>query len=457
MRFVAGFAAAILVRMKVTAMLAVSCLMGAAAMNASAGGEALSFRFDNGDGLYGTAVHSTFSSRHGAFLPENGTPVSRYFVHQELGAGTLHYGSIVSEDERHYYGGVSVGNVTAAYFQGDGEQLSRAPNTLYEDLNQYFFHGGSRLPFELRGVAADVGLPGAVSARFAATEVAAPGVQDRGGWYAGLAGSRFEAGLFRFERGDEPVGRGINLGVRAGGLDLAYQAVRSEYDARMQRLALGLDVARSVRLSLEVERVSNDLFARDDEQRVMLRFRKELGSVPVLHAAGDDDPDGGEKTGQPRFNKAVGIGIGLGIGAIALSSGSSDNDSARRFAGRNNAAFDVMNRINPVSVRQNREHGGWVYRNADNTYGYTEPVAGQVASVDLGLPETRIPKGTRASASYHTHGGPDPRFDNENFSLVDLEADRRQQVDGYLGTPAGFLKLHNFETSSIRVLGRIAN
>jgi hypothetical protein len=153
----------------------------------------------------------------------------------------------------------------------------------------------------------------------------------------------------------------------------------------------------------------------------------------------------------------VGIGVGLGIAALAVSSGSSGNDSAPRFTVRNDAAFTVLNRINPISVRQNLEHGGWIYRNADNTFGYTDPVTGTISSVNIGSPVTTVPAGTAASASYHTHGGPDPRFDNEHFSPQDILSDRLSQTDGYLGTPAGYMKLHDFRTGSITVVSRIAN
>ena len=107
-------------------------------------------------------------------------------------------------------------------------------------------------------------------------------------------------------------------------------------------------------------------------------------------------------------------------------------------------------------MRQNREYGGWIYRNGDGTYGYTAPIAGTPSSVDIG-PKSSIPGGTTASASYHTHAAADPRYNNEDFSPSDLLTDRLQRVDGYLGTPAGQFKLHDFRTGRITVLGTIAN
>ena len=416
---------------------------------------AYSLSFDNGAGLSGSATHYLFNSRHGGFYAHNGAPVSRFFVRHGLRVGALHYGGTMSEDEQHYYGGASLGPATLAYFQGRGHTFSKAENPLYSDLNQYLFHGGKRSVFELRGAAASVEVGGGLSTQVAASTVSAPNRDNRHAYYAGLAGRRVEAGLYQLDRGGDKVGQGLHLAFTGRTLDLRYQELRSEYGAHSRRIAFQWRAGASRSFAVELEQLENDLFPDGDEQRLMFRFRKSLGRPSVLHAA--EQGGGEEEAEQPGFGRAVGIGVGLGIAAIAVSSGSGGEDGVPRFAARNDAAFSVLNDINPVSVRQNIEHGGWIYRNADNSFGYTDPVAGTVSMVNIGNPATAVPAGTAASASYHTHGGPDPRFDNENFSPQDLAADRLAGVDGYLGTPAGFMKLHDRETGSIRVLGRIRN
>lgn len=426
----------------------------AAPVSADITSQQTSYSFDDG-GLSGTVTHQRYSSRHGAFYSYNGTPVSQYFIRRDFGGGALHYGGMAAEDERQYYGGVSMGPATLAVFQGEAESFSKAPNTLYPDLNQYFFHGGSRSEFELQGVAGDVALGGGFHTRFAASNVTAPGVEDRNGYYLGVASRRVEAGVFQIERGRETVGHGLDLSFNTRRLDIGYQEMQNDFGAGVRRLAFEWRAPRRQSFSIELEQARNDLFSRDDEQRVMFRFRKRFGGGPAFNAAEDNGGGDGEEEGG--FNKTVAIGLGVGVAAVALSSGSSDKDGAQRFEVRNNAARNVLNEINPESVRQNREHGGWVYRNADNTFGFTEPVAGTVSSVNIGDPVSSVPNGTRASASYHTHGGPDPRFDNENFSPQDLQGDRTAGVDGYLGTPAGFMKLHNHRTGNIKVVGRINN
>ena len=141
---------------------------------------------------------------------------------------------------------------------------------------------------------------------------------------------------------------------------------------------------------------------------------------------------------------------------MGSSSGNGDGQ-AGGFAGQHNAARNVLNAVNPASVRQNREYGGWIYRSPDGSFAATTPVRGELASVNIGNPRTAVPASTVATASYHTHGGPDPRFDNEHFSPQDITVDTALNVDGYLGTPAGSFQFHNYRDGSITTLGRIAN
>lgn len=441
--------------MKAIGAVTLLCCAFAAYQPAAAGDLRHSYSFDNGAGLTGTSTHYRFNSRHGEFQPHNGTPVSQFLLHRAYGPGALHYGGTLSGDEQHYYGGVSLGPATLAYFQGEGDSFSRVRNPLYRDLNQYFFHGGSRSRFELQGAGAHLELPGGLSAQLAFSKVTAPEAEDRTGYYAGVHGRLFEGGVFKVERGGDKVGDGLRFAVGTARFGLSYQEIRDEYDAHVRRVAFEWDTGRTSGISLGVEQARNRLYPRADEQRVMFRFRKRFGGTTAFHAAGGEGEDA--KAAQPGFGKTVGIGVGLGVAAVALSSGDGGNDGAERFEVRNAAAFNVLNEVNPVSVRTNLEHGGWIYRNADNTFSHTRAVEGTVNTVNIGDPSTGVPAGTTASASYHTHGGPDVRFDNENFSPQDLRSDRMAGLDGYLGTPAGFMKLHDLETENVRVIGRIAN
>jgi hypothetical protein len=150
----------------------------------------------------------------------------------------------------------------------------------------------------------------------------------------------------------------------------------------------------------------------------------------------------------------------LGVAAVAValiaSSGDAGADSVSRWSGQNDAAWNALNDINPTSVSENIEYGSWIYRNIDATFSALNPVQGTVNSVNIGSPN-RVPSGTVATASYHTHGGDDPLYDSENFSPTDLITDNLWKVDGYLGTPLGAFKVHNYITGEVSRLGTVAN
>ncbi len=97
-----------------------------------------------------------------------------------------------------------------------------------------------------------------------------------------------------------------------------------------------------------------------------------------------------------------------------------------------------------------------MYRNADATFSAGEPKKGTVDKVNLGSP-LNVPSGTTTTASYHTHGAFDPIYDSEHFSIMDVTMNNTWGVDGYLGTPAGYLKYHHYVTGIITTVGTIAN
>ncbi|MDJ0955316.1 MAG: DUF4329 domain-containing protein [Arenicellales bacterium] len=376
--------------------------------------------------------------------------------HRSFGSNVLHYGTTYALNERHHYAGFSVGGATIAYFEGSGRAFSKTGSTLYQDLNHYFFHGGSGSAFSFQGAGLDFNLSKGTSAQFARTRIKAPNVDDRYGYYAGVSTPFFRGGLFGLERGNDWVGHGFNFATGGPRLNFEYQQINSETGAYVRRVGFSWKKNSTSSWSVNIEDVHNPLYESADEQRILFRYQRTL-SRPRSFAASEDEEAEAKKKSQTKWATIVGVGVGVGVAAAAVSSGDDNNDNSERFATQHQAAFDVLNEINPVSVRENREHGGWVYRNADGSFGNTNPVGGGVASVNIGNPQTTVPGGTRATATYHTHGGPDPRYDNENFSPQDILSDRLAGVDGYLGTPAGFMKYHQLETGRISTIGRIAN
>ncbi len=373
------------------------------------------------------------------------------------GDDELRVGAAWSEDEQRLDLGMNGGSWAFNVFTGSGEAYSRLdPDPLQSD--PYLFHGGSRERFEYRGAAAELAIRRAVRLRFALAEVRADDLDERRTVYAGLTAGAAAAGVFSVARADEPTAAGVMLSWSGQSIDWRLRQVDHESGARFRSLGIFRGTDRGHRVGLSLRSGRNPLYREGDETRIMFHVAGTLGAPPPGALAAAEAVENGDGT-VAASSGARGLallGAGLVAVSIAGSSGSESKDEAVRIRDRNNAARTVLNQINPVSVRQNREYGGWIYRNADGTFGYTDPVAGTVSSVDIGSKRS-VPGGTSASASYHTHGGPDPRYKNEEFSPADLLSDRIEEVDGYLGTPAGYMKLHEYRTGRITVIGRINN
>lgn len=137
------------------------------------------------------------------------------------------------------------------------------------------------------------------------------------------------------------------------------------------------------------------------------------------------------------------------------------------FPSRDAAARAALDAANPVSIRDNREYGGQIYRNPDGTYGYTGPGTGSGTAFDLS--STPVPPGTTPMGDYHTHGDystadaagnpvrtGDPArddFNSDQFSSSDrrgIAADGRGNPDyrGYLGTPGGSYRVYDPATGT---------
>jgi uncharacterized protein RhaS with RHS repeats len=112
------------------------------------------------------------------------------------------------------------------------------------------------------------------------------------------------------------------------------------------------------------------------------------------------------------------------------------------------AGINAIKDINPISISQDTEYGGWVYQNHDSTYSYTAPNPGTGTSTTLGpKPST----GT-VTGDYHTHGTYRAGYDNENFSPQDKTGYSGSYNTGYLGTPSGAIKKYNATTGQASIL-----
>ena len=111
------------------------------------------------------------------------------------------------------------------------------------------------------------------------------------------------------------------------------------------------------------------------------------------------------------------------------------------YGTRDAAAIAALQEINPTSISGNVEHAGRVYQQwlGLGSYSYTSPNKGTVDSSRPG----NVPLLGANRGYYHTHGGPDPKYDNENFSPPDKRFSDSEGQPGYVGTPAGVIKRYD--------------
>jgi RHS repeat-associated protein len=110
-----------------------------------------------------------------------------------------------------------------------------------------------------------------------------------------------------------------------------------------------------------------------------------------------------------------------------------------KFPTKDQAAIDAMDYIMNTSARADREYGGYLYQNKDNSFSYTAPVRGERREMDVSKFPCR-PEGTDKAGIYHTHPGTD--YNSTQFSADDSLA-AISYGDIYLGTKAGLVKVWN--------------
>lgn len=95
----------------------------------------------------------------------------------------------------------------------------------------------------------------------------------------------------------------------------------------------------------------------------------------------------------------------------------------------------IMESMNQLSVRFNREVCGFILQDAQGNFRSTKVSWGGEASC-ASLP---LEPGQRAVSSWHTHAAWGLGYDGEVPSIQDVEGDMRFGVNGWVGTPGGRL------------------
>ena len=103
-------------------------------------------------------------------------------------------------------------------------------------------------------------------------------------------------------------------------------------------------------------------------------------------------------------------------------------------------AKEILKKINPASKKEHMEYCGYICKAKWwDSYSATRPTQGGKAQCS---PKFTCPFYSNKCGRYHTHGGNDPGFDNENFSestdggSSDAKIYESEKIPGYLMTPS---------------------
>jgi RHS repeat-associated protein len=137
----------------------------------------------------------------------------------------------------------------------------------------------------------------------------------------------------------------------------------------------------------------------------------------------------------------------------------------RRFNSSDEAAHVALDRYNPLSIQENREFGGLIFKDNEGLYGHTRATRGGIDGVNPWKGKA-IPSGTEEVGYWHTHGNYSKMengkliptgekatdwYDSDNFSPQDIKVANSQSKNkleyrGYVGTPCGVFKGYNAKT-----------
>ncbi|MEM9501876.1 MAG: DUF4329 domain-containing protein [Pseudomonadota bacterium] len=95
-----------------------------------------------------------------------------------------------------------------------------------------------------------------------------------------------------------------------------------------------------------------------------------------------------------------------------------------------------LDRLQSRSFSESVEYCGFIWEDGDGNLDTSPVFRGEEATCGY---EFQWPLGVKPVAGYHTHGGYDPRFDDEVPSITDMEGDIKSRIDGYVSTPGGRL------------------
>lgn len=390
---------------------------------------------------------------------EPGREVARstFLFDREYDGYSLQWGSSDAEFQRLDQAGIRLGGMGLAAFGGEGRTVSDVIHP-WQGAGSFHFHGGIDREYDFSGYRLDYAFAGGTAVGLTRATITADGLEDRDGSELSLRAGNSAITLLHLDSGGETAGRAIGFNTTIRGVGVSMQHMAAENDATYSAFGLSRRLDRGRTVALRLEQRVNPLYDDANDNRFVVSLAYRLRGDGLFRAAETEGegPAGSEDGEEAAKSKSAPVLIGAGVvgGAVALSSGGGGgSDDRPRFNSQNASAKSALNEVNPRSIRQNREWGGYVYRWSDGTYSSTTAVQGTPTSLTLPDPASATPRGSVATASYHTHAAFDPRYDNENFSPQDILSDIIFGLDGYLGTPQGQFKFHDVSEATITTLG----
>ncbi len=358
-----------------------------------------------------------------------------YSFTQRAGESFLHFSLTDNSNGTHKLAGGAFGKLKLSFLHGDGDGLSRHRPGI-SGLTSNFFHGSASRSYRYNGTALGWSWTDELSSHAGTVSIDAPGVDSRSVHFAGATIGSLSATLYQIERA-KPVGQGLSAAWHGRSFSVGYELLKSDYRASWREISLAYRGSRGGAVRLSFSSGKNDLYTDAAENRVGLSYRLGFGGGKRSSSKLGLGGNFAAARAATNFDDLTRQGLGaVGVGLVVRSS-DTVLDQTPRYAQQPQAAFAILSLVNPISVKNNVEHGGSIYRNPDGSFSPSQlVVVGSPDSVAFN-PHLLVPKGSRASAAWHTHGATTPGFVNEFFSPPDINFFNFYQVDGYLGTPMG--------------------
>ena len=132
----------------------------------------------------------------------------------------------------------------------------------------------------------------------------------------------------------------------------------------------------------------------------------------------------------------------LALVALSLSASFGANDGPQTGPATSVETAAVIDRLAPLqqlSFATGFEYCGYLGHTVNGEIGFTEMIRGGHNGCTPKMPEG----GLSLVASMHTHGAYDPQVPAEFPTVLDMQSDKAEGVNGYISTPGGRLWLIN--------------